>query len=228
MGLMDSIQKKMLSHFGATKNPREAGYILNDGTMLDLSGRHYATGYSNSKPLPGQPDYLKNARAVDHRELPEGLDLQAVQEQGNAIRFSDIGGDLHIELTKGQNITPDQWAALKRAHSREEGSIIYDITDRSGYTLDSGEISSINKLMNISKKYLPVGLMGAFSLYSPQNAQALQYRNMAEQQSLQEPTFDPTTLLAGPARWGGGLMNMIGDTLFKGAGRVGINTESGI
>jgi hypothetical protein len=72
------------------------------------------------------------------------------------------------------------------------------------------------------------GAAGLMSLYSPQAAQAQQYRNMAEQQSLQEPTFDPTTLLAGPARWGGGLMNMIGDTLFKGAGRVGINTESGI
>ena len=207
----------MMSHFGVTRNPREAGYILNDGTMLDLSGRHYATGYVNSKPLPGQPDYLRNARAVDHRELPEGLDLQTVQEQGNALRFSDIGGDLNIELTKGQNITPGQWAALKRAHSLEGGKIFYDITDKKGYTIDSGELSSISKLMNVSKKYLPVGvgLMGAASLYSPEAAQARQMQDMAAKQALEEPTFDPTTLLAGPARWGGGLMNMGLDTIMK-------------
>ncbi|MFH0822434.1 MAG: hypothetical protein V2B18_06760 [Pseudomonadota bacterium] len=44
-----------------------------------------------------------------------------------------------------------------------------------------------------------LGLMGAASAISPERANA---------EALQEPTFDPTTLLAGPTRWGGGLMNM--------------------
>jgi hypothetical protein len=57
--------------------------------------------------------------------------------------------------------------------------------------------------------------MGAASLYSPEAAQARQMQDMASQQALQEPTFDPTTLLAGPARWGGGLMNMGADALMK-------------
>lgn len=52
-------------------------------------------------------------------------------------------------------------------------------------------------------------------LYSPEAAQARQYQNMAASQALQEPTFDPTTLLAGPARWGGGLLNMGLDTLMR-------------
>lgn len=37
----------------------------------------------------------------------------------------------------------------------------------------------------------------------------------AEQESLQEPLVDPTTLLAGPARWGGGVANMAFDSLLK-------------
>jgi hypothetical protein len=71
------------------------------------------------------------------------------------------------------------------------------------------------------------GLMGAASLYSPQNAQALQYRNMAEQQALQEPTFDPTNLIAP-----GGLMGNIGgegiSALMKYLSNQRMNTESGI
>jgi hypothetical protein len=69
--------------------------------------------------------------------------------------------------------------------------------------------------------------MGAASLYSPQNAQALQYRNMAEQQSLQEPTFDPTNLIAP-----GGLMGNIGGegigALMKYLSGQRMNTELGI
>jgi hypothetical protein len=60
-----------------------------------------------------------------------------------------------------------------------------------------------------------VGMMGLSSLYSPEAAQAKQHQDMASQQALEEPTFDPTTLLAGPARWGGGLMNMIGDMVLR-------------
>ena len=33
-----------IDYFGKTQNPNETGFILDDGTRLDLSGRHYATG----------------------------------------------------------------------------------------------------------------------------------------------------------------------------------------
>lgn len=56
------------SHFGRTQNPREAGYLLPDGGMLDLSGRHYGT-----KPRPGERDFYANQRAVDHRDYPEEI-----------------------------------------------------------------------------------------------------------------------------------------------------------
>ena len=34
------LEEAAISHFGVTKNPHEAGYVLRDGTMLDFSGRH--------------------------------------------------------------------------------------------------------------------------------------------------------------------------------------------
>lgn len=45
--------------------------------------------------------------------------------------------------------------------------------------------------------------------------QLAEQRRREQNETLQEPTFDPTTLLAGPARWGGGLMNMGIDTLMR-------------
>lgn len=62
-------------HFGITHNPKETGYILPDGTRLDLSGKHYSNDYIRDKKTnknvlkkPGN-DYLRNNRIVDHREL---------------------------------------------------------------------------------------------------------------------------------------------------------------
>jgi hypothetical protein len=60
-------------HFGVTRDPAEAGYVLPDGTLLDMSGRHEATGYQRqgdvSVPERGRPDYLAGQRNVDHREI---------------------------------------------------------------------------------------------------------------------------------------------------------------
>ncbi len=54
---------------------------------------------------------------------------------------------------------------------------------------------------------MAAGMMaGGAAFISPDRANA---------EALQEPAFDPTTLLAGPARWGGGLMNMGVDAAMK-------------
>lgn len=90
-----------------------------------------------------------------------------------------------------------------------------------------GELKFMQEnLPNLFKGAGAVGV-GA-SLYSPEAAQARQYQEMAEQQSLQEPFIDPTILLAGPARWGGGIGNMIADMAMKLMGNYQGNTESGI
>ena len=49
--------------FGTTRDIREAGYVLPDGTMLDFSGRHWTSGGDNS--------WLNGMRQVDHREISD-------------------------------------------------------------------------------------------------------------------------------------------------------------
>jgi hypothetical protein len=63
----------------------------------------------------------------------------------------------------------------------------------------------------ITKLGLAGGVVGA--TLTPQPAQTENWRNYKNKEpALQEPIIDPTTLLAGPARWGGGLMNLVANT----------------
>ena len=49
--------------FGTTRDIREAGYVLPDGTMLDFSGRHWVSG--------GDTSYLNGDRQVDLRDIAD-------------------------------------------------------------------------------------------------------------------------------------------------------------
>jgi len=61
--------------FGVTEDPREAGYILNDGSMLDFSGK-------NEGGTPG-------TRAYDHRQINQiGDDSEG---QGGDSKWDDVG-----------------------------------------------------------------------------------------------------------------------------------------
>lgn len=100
-------------HFGVTDNIREAGFILPDGTMLDLSGRHYASGFTKRGDRwvaePGQRDYLRNQRDVDHRDLPE--EIQAPPgtfewqdnntNTANMLYFLNQSGAVRIDYNSG-------------------------------------------------------------------------------------------------------------------------------
>ena len=69
------LQEAAKAHFGTTYFPAETGYLMDDLSRLDFTGRHYAGGYNKianrNIPEPGQPDYLKLQRSVDHRELDD-------------------------------------------------------------------------------------------------------------------------------------------------------------
>ena len=183
--LPKSITQIAKEHFGITLDPREAGYILENGEMLDFSGRHYASGYEHirlpigeviHRPLPGQPDYLRGQRSTDHREIApifgygiSGLGLSGVdamikfEHEANAIRFHlSMDGDLNISLTTAQHPTLAQWDRLNKIQRSTGGVVFFDIYDgRDIYTefvklLESGEVKSVPELERRFKAHKPV------------------------------------------------------------------------
>lgn len=125
---------------GTTLNPNEAGYITMDGEMLDLSGRHYATGYElrdgKYQPQAGKPDYLKNSRGVDHREvsseLMENGETQGMLDfitQAHAVRVDFNSGYVNATFVPSDKQIAAIVSAAKRAgltelnveHGRPDG-----------------------------------------------------------------------------------------------------------
>lgn len=86
-------------HFGLTRNPKEAGYVMPDGSMLDFSGRHYADYKKVGNRFVPQKgsDYLANQRNVDHRELHDILEAPVNKITGQA--------DNNLLLSKFMNDT---------------------------------------------------------------------------------------------------------------------------
>lgn len=74
--VLSPMARQAKEHFGVTRDFREAGYVLPDGSMLDMTGRHYSGGYEKAPSgewmaPAGERDYLKGTRSVDHRELDD-------------------------------------------------------------------------------------------------------------------------------------------------------------
>ncbi len=147
---------------GITYNPTEAGYILPDGTMLDFSGRHYASGYKNHKPISGQPDYLSGQRNVDYREIRElyGKGVSGTEamirfeNEENAIRFGLYRREsINLSLTTSQKITFEQWKKIANIQRRYGVIIYYDIYNSIGnIILKSGETFSIQDVKRVFYK----------------------------------------------------------------------------
>jgi hypothetical protein len=117
----ENLAQKAIAHFGTTHNPAESGYIMPGGQHLDLTGRHYATGYTNKRPNPGQPDYLRGTRSVDHRELPDELSPKGGTE-GMFDFMHRSGAVRHMPESPGISAvtmpTDAQLKAAVRAHGR--------------------------------------------------------------------------------------------------------------
>jgi hypothetical protein len=143
--------------FGVTDDMHEAGYVTPDGTMLDFSGRHEATGYhkegdrfvpdkgppSSRWPQQGTADYLAGQRNVDHREVsdvvPEQVGewsgygygegrMRTLQSEGFA-RVTAQGDDLGIEIMG--KLTQAQFSTFARALP-EYQSVTLDRVDADG------------------------------------------------------------------------------------------------
>ncbi len=95
----------LVSHFGLTNEPSEAGFILPDGRMLDLSGRHYSDEYNRRGEryvYTGKGrDFLAGQRNTDHRELPNEI---AGQDGNDQLRSVEADGMLRVDIGRGQTM----------------------------------------------------------------------------------------------------------------------------
>ncbi len=112
----DKLVTKSIKEFGETFDCREAGYILEDSTMLDFSGK--------------KEGGTAHTRNYDHREIVRALELGDkgiggteamifMEKQGNALRFGcygtwDRGHDIVLSLNTYQKPTDKQLKRVER------------------------------------------------------------------------------------------------------------------
>ena len=80
------LEQRAIEHFGTTNDPKEAGFILRDGTMLDFSGRHADWWKDNKRTI--SHDHIKYA-------MPEDVTPHDFMNQAGAMRFHSMPGDKH-------------------------------------------------------------------------------------------------------------------------------------
>lgn len=119
------------NHFGKTYKWAETGYLLLDGTQLDLSGKH-----------DGAPG---GYRTVDHRDITEalGYDYGGGEYSDSLIQFMSEGNIRIIPECNGINLsvkpTKAQEQALSNYITRYRGEVLLDIDDLNGNTVVSVE-----------------------------------------------------------------------------------------
>lgn len=148
-----ALEKAAREHFGTTRNMAETGYILDDATRLDLSGRHYASGYEKTptgyKPKAGQPDYLRGGRSVDHREVGDLIDagggwenLSSFMDETGAVRYMP---DTGISLVDTNMPSKAQIDAVVADFKRSGNPLIIDIDKKAnGANIASKEFEKLN------------------------------------------------------------------------------------
>ena len=131
------IETKAEKIYGTTSSFVEAGYLTQDGKLLDFSGRK--DGYVG-KPM----------RNTDHREIhkayPEGsfpednsgtAYMIDFMNRGN-IRLQENGADVSIETP----LTDTQKNVLAKQISQVKGEYFLDVSDAKGYTIVSKEFKT--------------------------------------------------------------------------------------
>lgn len=114
----NAIEQKAIAHFGTTDNFKTAGYLLQDGQLLDFSGAHWLDGYDEA--------YIKNwkekndIRQVDHEDIFEAYELAGsdfpsdsgldFMRRGNIRIVPESPG---IELSSVTEPTAEQYRTLK-------------------------------------------------------------------------------------------------------------------
>lgn len=144
------IEASLRRHFGVTDDIREAGYILSDGTLVDLSGRHYAADYvrRGDRFVPRRgPDWLAGQRMVDHRELPEEME-DALGKRGGEAMLALLAETGILRVMPGVGFSVVRMpsveaivalvAGWRRAYRAD--SVVVDVLNREGFTEDTAEV----------------------------------------------------------------------------------------
>lgn len=134
-------------HFGKTYSPSEAGYMTPAGEMLDMSGRHYGP-----KVKPGERDWYRGQRQVDHRELGDAVEallpgdrgpggteaMRAFMNEANMVRMQpNVGFETTFVPTK------NQLAALERVWGYAKDPLMVDVAHpKTGNTIGSFEMAN--------------------------------------------------------------------------------------
>jgi len=138
---VDSIIERAKIVFGETNNIAEAGYILEDGTMLDFSGKNQGG--------------MSGTRAFDHRQITTAFSIDSnlptstdgmvwFMDRARAVRVSS-GRDLHVDFA-GPPTRAQKDIVLR--YGMESDEVVWDVTrwfgdEKSGQfrTLDSGFVA---------------------------------------------------------------------------------------
>jgi NTP pyrophosphatase (non-canonical NTP hydrolase) len=136
MSSSSSLVELALKVFGTTKDPKEAGYIIPDGQMLDFSGKR-------------QGSDTDGVRYMDHREvvsLVEGdhegptLAMLDFMQQSGSVRIS-VFDDSMIAMSTG--IPTEKQRQRLASIVRGRDFAVLEITDADGYTVFSEEIEPV-------------------------------------------------------------------------------------
>lgn len=151
--------QKSKKTFGETFDCREAGYILEDGSMLDLSGKS-----EGGTPKTRNYDHREICRIIDHAE--KGINgtrsMDFFERKANAIRFGlygtfQRGHDIVAQLNTYQTPTEQQLKRIvKCCKLFEIDALNYDIHDNRGNLIESKTIDKpdCTKAVNQMKKAL--------------------------------------------------------------------------
>jgi hypothetical protein len=156
-----TLEQAAKKYFGRTSVPSETGFLLDDATRLDLSGRHYGSGYiaqgDKYVPVKGQPDYLRGSRYVDHRELgdlapEEGWDgLARFMNETGAVRYMPNTG---ISVVDTNMPSVDQITKAVQDFRRSGKPLYVDIDKLNGASRVSKEFQrpTVDEVMDFIKK----------------------------------------------------------------------------
>lgn len=144
--------KAVMEHFGRTYKWAETGYVLLDGSKLDLSGKH--------EGAPG------GYRSVDHRDIVDALgsDYGDGSYSGSLVQFMSEGNIRISPECDGINLsikpTKAQEQSLSDFISRARGEVLLDIDNLEGYTVVSVEYprgTHANKVLNDIREWFDNG-----------------------------------------------------------------------